>query len=86
MFYELIRIDTGNFYICKKPIAMVNIIGRENSLLNHYISEIRDVKIQKDRLRFRKNLERIGEIFAYEISKTLVYEEKEVITSLGSHR
>jgi uracil phosphoribosyltransferase len=63
---------------------MVNIIGNENSLLNQYISELRDVEIQKDSLRFRKNLERIGEIFAYEISKKLDYEEREIITSLGT--
>ncbi|MCD4746378.1 MAG: uracil phosphoribosyltransferase [Bacteroidales bacterium] len=63
---------------------MVNILGTQNSVFNQYISEIRDVEIQGDRLRFRKNLERIGEIFAYEISKKLEYEMKEVITSLGS--
>ncbi len=76
--------DTGITYICKKPITMVKIIGKENSLLNQYISELRDVNIQKDSLRFRKNLERVGEIFAYEISKKLDFEEKEIITSLGT--
>jgi len=63
---------------------MVNIIGKENSLLSQFISELRDANIQKDSLRFRKNLERVGEIFAYEISKKLDYEDKEVITPLGS--
>lgn len=63
---------------------MVNILGSEHSILNQYIAELRDEEIQRDSLRFRKNLVRIGEIFAYEISKKLDYESKEVITSLGS--
>ena len=63
---------------------MIKNLGQKSSILNQYISEIRDSEIQKDSLRFRRNLERIGEIFAYEISKTLQYEEKEIITPLGS--
>ena len=62
---------------------MVKILGGKNSILNQFISEIRDAEIQKDSMRFRKNFERLGEIFAYEISKTLVYENKEVVTPLG---
>jgi len=62
---------------------MVHLFSESNSLLNQFISEIRDEVIQKDSLRFRKNLERVGEIFAYEISKNLVYKTKEVTTSLG---
>jgi uracil phosphoribosyltransferase len=62
---------------------MVNILSNTNSVLNHFIAEIRDAEIQKDSLRFRYNLERIGAIFAYEISKELKYETKEVATSLG---
>ena len=58
-------------------------IGEQNSVLNTYIAEIRDKKIQKDSMRFRNNLRRIGELFAYEISKSLVYSQKEVITPLG---
>ncbi|MDR0961129.1 MAG: uracil phosphoribosyltransferase [Mediterranea sp.] len=54
-----------------------------NSILNRYIAEIRDVRIQGDRLRFRRNIERIGEIMAYEISKTFVYSPKDVQTPLG---
>ena len=50
---------------------MVTILGNENSMLNQYIAEIRDVEIQKDSMRFRSNLYRIGEIFAYEISKKI---------------
>ena len=55
----------------------------QNSILNQFIAEIRDQKIQKDSMRFRRNLERIGEIFAYEISKTLEYTQNNVITPLG---
>ena len=58
-------------------------LSEKNSLLNRYIAEIRDVVIQKESMRFRRNLERIGEIFAYEISKTLTYSPKEVETPLG---
>jgi uracil phosphoribosyltransferase len=54
-----------------------------DSLFNQVIAEIRDVEIQQDRMRFRRNLERVGEIMAYEISKTLDYETKEVVTPLG---
>ncbi len=63
---------------------MIEIIGNRNTVLDQYIAELRDVNIQKDRLRFRKNLKRVGEIFGYEISKKLVYEQKEVNTELGS--
>lgn len=62
---------------------MVNILSAQNSLVSNYLSEIRDVVIQKDSYRFRMNFERLGEIFAYEISKQLNYEKKEVITPLG---
>ena len=62
---------------------MVHNLSLNNSIINQFVAELRDVQIQKDRMRFRKNLERIGEIFAYEISKTLKYEERDVITPLG---
>jgi uracil phosphoribosyltransferase len=62
---------------------MVKNLGDKNSILNQFLSEIRDSEIQKDSLRFRKNFERMGEIFAYEISKQLVYVHKEVVTPLG---
>ena len=58
-------------------------LGNQNSIFNHFISEIRDITIQKDSMRFRKNLERIGEIFSYEISKKMIYENKEITTPLG---
>ncbi len=59
------------------------ILGKENSLLNNFIAEIRDISIQKDSMRFRRNLERIGEVFAYEISKVLKYSSREITTPLG---
>ncbi len=62
---------------------MVHHLGADNSLLNKFISEIRDKEIQKDSMRFRRNIERIGEVLSYEMSKTLEYEDKAVITPLG---
>lgn len=62
---------------------MVHNLSLQNSILNQFLAEIRDVEIQKDSMRFRKNLERIGEVFAYEISKTLSYEATQTTTSLG---
>lgn len=58
-------------------------LSENNSVLNHYLKEIRSVKIQKDSMRFRRNMERIGEIMAYEISKTLHYKNEDVKTPLG---
>ena len=58
-------------------------LGKQNSIFNHFIREIRDVNIQKDSMRFRRNIERIGEIFAYEISKKMEYENKDITTPLG---
>jgi uracil phosphoribosyltransferase len=62
---------------------MVNELSKHNSVFNQFIREIRDENIQKDSMRFRRNLERIGEVMAYEISKTFVYKTTEVTTSLG---
>jgi uracil phosphoribosyltransferase len=62
---------------------MANILSNYNSLISVFLSELRDIEIQKDSMRFRRNLERLGEIFAYEISKTLEYEVKDVVTPLG---
>jgi uracil phosphoribosyltransferase len=58
-------------------------LGKNHTIFNHFISEIRDVSVQKDSMRFRRNIERIGEVFAYEISKEMVYEDKDIITPLG---
>lgn len=59
-------------------------LSTENSLLNEFVSEIRDITIQNDRLRFRRNIERIGEIMAYEISKTLRFEPRTIQTPLST--
>lgn len=59
------------------------VTGNRHSILDQYLAEIRDHRIQADPLRFRENLQRLGEIFAYEISKTLPYETREVITPWG---
>jgi uracil phosphoribosyltransferase len=58
-------------------------LGKQNSIFNHFIREIRDVNIQKDAMRFRRNIERIGEIFAYEISQKMTYENNDITTPLG---
>jgi uracil phosphoribosyltransferase len=63
---------------------MINNIGLQNTIFNQFLSELRDENIQKDRMRFRRNLQRVGEIFAYEISKTMAYETCEVQTPLGT--
>lgn len=62
---------------------MVHTLSHENTILNKFIAEIRDKRIQKDSMRFRRNLERIGEITAYEVSKTLEYASSVVETPLG---
>ncbi|WP_338376102.1 uracil phosphoribosyltransferase [uncultured Flavobacterium sp.] len=61
----------------------IHYISEENSILNHFLTQLRDVAIQKDSMRFRKNIERIGEIMAYELSKTLEYKDIKVQTPLG---
>ena len=63
---------------------MINNLGEQNTLFNQFLSELRDETIQKDRMRFRRNLQRLGEIFAYEISKTMAYAPQEVQTPLGT--
>lgn len=63
---------------------MVINLSKEHSLVSNWIAEIRDVEVQNDRMRFRRNLERIGEIAAYEISKMLPAVNKDVQTPLGT--
>jgi uracil phosphoribosyltransferase len=58
-------------------------LSKHPSLLNHFVEELRDVEVQKDRERFRKNVERIGSVMAYEISKQLNYAQKSTQTPLG---
>ncbi len=58
--------------------------AKERSLINQYMTELRDINVQTDMLRFRRNLERIGEIMAYEISKTLDYKTIDTTTPLAN--
>ena len=62
---------------------MIHNLSKTNSIFSNFIAEIRDANIQKDPLRFRRNLERIAEILGYELSKKLEFESKEIITPLG---
>lgn len=62
---------------------MVKNLSEHHSLVSNWISELRDTGIQGDRMRFRKNIERIGEVLAYEISKNLPWEERNIQTPLG---
>ncbi|MGZ3921905.1 MAG: uracil phosphoribosyltransferase, partial [Bacteroidia bacterium] len=62
---------------------MIHNLAQTNSIFNQFLSEIRDSTIQKDSMRFRRNMERMGEVFAYEISKTLKYNVVKVTTPLG---
>lgn len=59
-------------------------LTEKNSILNTFVSELRDVNIQKDSMRFRRNIERIGEILGYEISKVLNYKSAQIKTPLGT--
>jgi uracil phosphoribosyltransferase len=61
----------------------IKVLGNNHSILDQYLSEIRDISIQTDPLRFRNNLTRIGELFAYEISKEMSFEVTDVQTPLG---
>lgn len=72
------------FYLYENRIfTMVHKLSQQNSIANQFLAELRDVNIQKDRLRFRHNLERIGELLAYEMSKALPFKRLEVETPLG---
>ena len=62
---------------------MVINLSEEHSLVSNWVSELRDAEIQQDRMRFRRNLERIAEVIGYEISKTMPWEEREITTPLG---
>lgn len=62
---------------------MVKNLSEHHSLVSNWISELRDTSVQGDRMRFRRNIERIGEIIAYEISKTLPWEVQDITTPLG---
>ncbi|MEO6633663.1 MAG: uracil phosphoribosyltransferase, partial [Mucilaginibacter sp.] len=67
----------------KSPRHMIFVLNKTNTIGNQFLAEMRDVVTQKDKLRFKRNQERLGEIMAYEISKKLTYEKQEVQTPLG---
>jgi len=62
---------------------MITVLNEKTSVFNQFLSEIRDINIQKDKMRFRRNLERMGEIMAYEISKEINFKDTEIQTPLG---
>ena len=64
-------------------MVSVHNLGESNSILNQFVSEIRNIHIHNDRIRFRTNIERIGQIMSYEISKTLQYKKVDIQTPLG---
>ncbi|SDF35086.1 uracil phosphoribosyltransferase [Mucilaginibacter pineti] len=63
---------------------MIFVLNKTNSIANQFLAQLRDADIQQDKARFRKNQEKLGEILAYELSKTLKYEAKEIQTPLGT--
>lgn len=62
---------------------MIHILNKENTILNKFIAQIRDCEVQRDSMRFRRNLERVGEVMSYEISRVLDYKTQLVETPLG---
>lgn len=74
----------GDFviYLLFRP-SMITNLSSQHSVLNEWVREIRDISVQNDRMRFRRNMERIGEISAYEISKLLPYREVTIQTPMG---
>lgn len=64
----------------------IQVLDQENSVMNRFLAELRSIETQKDRMRFRKNLERIGEILTYEMSKSLSFEEKNIVTPLSTKK
>jgi uracil phosphoribosyltransferase len=61
----------------------IHYLSEKNSVLNHFLAQIRDINVHQDRMRFRRNIERIGEVMAYELSKILNYTTIEIQTPLG---
>jgi uracil phosphoribosyltransferase len=65
---------------------MVHHLAKKNSLVNNWVNELRNIDVQQDRMRFRRNMERIGEVAAYEISKVLSFNEIDITTPLGIYK
>jgi uracil phosphoribosyltransferase len=80
--HSLKRSFAYDFLKHKKKMQVIN-FAEQNSIINHYMAELRDKNYQKNRITFRHNVERIGEMMAFELSKTLEYKPKTVKTPLG---
>ncbi|SIR75604.1 uracil phosphoribosyltransferase [Mucilaginibacter lappiensis] len=76
--------DSWLLILDSKSTSMIFILNKTNTIANQFLAELRDTDIQQDKARFRLNQEKLGQILAYELSKTLQYEDKEVQTSLGT--
>ena len=63
---------------------IIHNFSKENSVFSHFLAEMRSTEVQKDSMRFRRNIERIGEVLAYEISKSFCFKKKNIVTPLGS--
>jgi uracil phosphoribosyltransferase len=68
------------------PPPFLHILTEQPSVAHHFIAQLRNVEVQGDRMRFRRNMERLGEVMAYEVSKALPYETHQVTTPLGTAR
>lgn len=79
------EIDRRNL-VLKKIKSMVHHLSKEHSLLSNWIAELRDIHVQQDRMRFRRNIERIGEVIAYEMSKHMQSKVVNTTTPLGVHQ
>lgn len=82
MLYPVGSFSLLTLHIIFKTMEIIN-FADQPSLVSQYMSELRDVEVQKDMLRFRRNLERIGEIMAYEMSKQMAYRKVDVVTPLA---
>ena len=84
MFFFLPCISITPIFVANpNTMIRINNLEKTDSVFNQYMAELRDAVIQQDRMRFRRNLERIGEVMAYEISKSFEYDDEEVTTPLG---
>lgn len=76
--------DESSYLLIKYQMAQVFNFAEQNTVINRFMAELRDKNLQKNRLLFRHNVKRVGEMMAYELSKTLEYKPKTVTTPLGS--
>jgi len=80
--FALLPVTKNKNHQPQTEIMVIN-LSEQHSLVSNWVSELRNAEVQTDRMRFRRNLERIAEVIGYEISKTLEWEEKEITTPLG---